>query len=127
MDFKDALHLGQGLLRLRDAGSDCLGTVHTGAASEADDGVAAVGQIHFQSFCHVGRGGIGNRLVVDTEGDTVLGQDVFQAFRESKIPDACIGDDQCMAALAFLKNVGNGLYTAYDFRFTVREKWERYF
>ena len=119
MDFEDSFHSGKRLVRFYRPCPDRLGAVHTGTASESDDGVASVLNIQFQRFRYIDSSRIGYRTVVKRIGDFRAVQRFFKTFGKSQFHDSLICDDEDPAAFVPADDIGKFTDAADDLRLPV--------
>ena len=72
MHLQDSLHLSQRLIWFDRTGTDCLGTVHAGTATETDDGITAFFMVKLQRLADIDSSRVGNCFVINGIGDTGL-------------------------------------------------------
>ena len=123
--LQKAFHLIQGLFGPHDAGTHGLGTVHGRAAAESDQPLAAVFQVQFPGFLHVGHGGVGHGTVVDHTADMGSLELLFQVGGQAQAMHTGIGD-QHDAINAMLPQHGGHTADAFDqFGLAVGQKGQR--
>ena len=122
MHLQNSLHLGKGLTGLGDPGTNCLGTVHTGTAAEADNGFTVVCMVKLKRFCHIVCSRVGYCFVIKDIRNAAVCQRLFQTVGKPKLMNACICDDQHILAFFLFQHIGNFLQAADDLRVSVRQK-----